>query len=235
MRRITFILLALLTASTVFASEKHLTAQFGYSAFYLPENDQPYVETYLRFNAWSLNLVQDESGQYRATVEVTIVVSRNDTIAYVKKYDLHSPYASSAEADGFTFFDLQRFALTGGIYDLQLSLRDKGSDQPAYVFNDKLVVYFPKDALSMSNIQLMASATPTEQENMLSRNGYDMVPYIDDFIPASVTQLHPYIEVYNIDKELAILILVMAERLSDDPSHFTLEDLDLGPNFDVSY
>ena len=40
---------------------------------------------------------------------------------------------------------------------------------------------------------------------------------------------------YNIDKELAILILVMAERLSDDPSHFTLEDLDLGPNFDVSY
>ena len=40
---------------------------------------------------------------------------------------------------------------------------------------------------------------------------------------------------YNIDKELAILILVMAERLSNDPSHFTLEDLDLGPNFDVSY
>ena len=41
--------------------------------------------------------------------------------------------------------------------------------------------------------------------------------------------------IYNIDKELAILILVMAERLSNDPSHFTLEDLDLGPNFDVSY
>ena len=41
--------------------------------------------------------------------------------------------------------------------------------------------------------------------------------------------------IYSIDKELAILILVMAERLSNDPSHFTLEDLDLGPNFDVSY
>lgn len=41
--------------------------------------------------------------------------------------------------------------------------------------------------------------------------------------------------IYNIDKELAILILVMAERLGNDPSHFTLEDLDLGPNFDVSY
>ena len=40
---------------------------------------------------------------------------------------------------------------------------------------------------------------------------------------------------YNIDKELAILILVIAERISNDPSHFTLEDLDLGSNFDVSY
>ena len=202
MKRIAFILFALLLASTSYASGKQLTAQFGYSAFYLPESNQPYVETYLSFNAWSLNLVQDESGQYRATVEVTLVVSKNDTIAYVKKYDLHSPYSNSAENDDFTFFDLQRFALSNGIYDLQLTLHDKASDQPAFVFNDKLVVYFQNTTPSMSNIQLMSSATPTEQQNMLSRNGYDMLPYINDFVPASITELHPYIEVYNLDKEL---------------------------------
>lgn len=194
--------MALLLASAVGATEKQLSARFGYSAFYLPESNQPYVETYLSFDAWSLHLMQEEGGQYRATVEVTIVVSRNDTVAYVKKYDLHSPYSSSAEADGFTFFDLQRFALADGIYDMQLTLRDKWSDQSAYVFNDKLVVYFPNGAPSMSNIQLMASATPTEEQNMLSRNGYDMIPYIDDFVPASVKELHPYVEVYNMDKEL---------------------------------
>ena len=203
MKRIAFIILfALLWASTCHATGKQLTARFGYSAFYLPESNQPYVETYLGFDARSLYLVQDESGQYRATVEVTLVVSKNDTIAYVKKYDLHSPYSSSAERDDFTFFDLQRFALGNGIYDLQLTLRDKGSDQPAFVFNDRLVVYFPNTTASISNIQLMASATPTEQQNMLSRNGYDMLPYIDDFVPASITELHPYIEVYNLDKEL---------------------------------
>ena len=192
----------LLLATAVHATEKNLSAMFGYSAFYLPESKQPYVETYLNFNAWTLNLVKDESGEYRATVEVTIVVRRGDTVAYVKKYDLHSPYTSNAEKDDFTFLDLQRFALANGIYDLELTLRDKGSDQPPYVMNDKLVVYFPDDIPSVSNIQLMASATPTENPNMLSRNGYDMVPYISDFIPASITQLHPYIEVYNLDKEL---------------------------------
>lgn len=189
-------------AATPQQDGKNLTAMFGYSVFYLPESHQPYVETYLNFNAWSLTLVKDEEGEYRATVEVTMVVRRGDTVAYVKKYDLHSPHTSSTDKDDFTFFDLQRFALANGIYDLQLTLRDKGSEQPPYVMNDKLVVYFPNGEPSMSNIQLMSSATPTEQENILSRNGYDMVPYVNDFVPASMTQLHPYVEVYNLDKEL---------------------------------
>ena len=41
--------------------------------------------------------------------------------------------------------------------------------------------------------------------------------------------------IYAIDKELAVLILLTAERIEEDPNYFTLEDLDLGPNFDVSY
>jgi GWxTD domain-containing protein len=202
MKRITLILLMLLLASTTFAREKGLSALFGYSAFFLPESNRPYVETYLNFDASSLNLVKDASGQYRATVEITIVVRKGDTVAYVKKYDLHSPYTSSAEANNFTFFDLQRFALDNGIYDLQLTLRDKASEQAPAVLNDRLVVYFQNETPSMSNIQLMSTATPTEVENMLSRNGYDMLPYINDFVPANIAQLHPYIEVYNLDKEL---------------------------------
>ena len=181
---------------------KNLSAMFGYSAFYLPDSKQPYVETYLNFNASSLTFVPGEDGKYSATVEVTLVVRRDDTVAYVKKYDLHSPQTSNAELHNFTFFDLQRFALANGIYDLQLTLRDKGSDKPPYVMNDRLVVYFPSGNASMSNIQLMSSATPTEQANMLSRNGFDMVPYVDDFVPATIAQLHPYVEVYNLDKEL---------------------------------
>lgn len=194
-------MMALALTIGAFASEKKISAMFGYSAFFLPGSNRPYVETYLDFNAWTLNLMQDESGQYRATVEVTLVVRKGDTVAYVKKYDLHSPYTSSAENDNFTFFDLQRFALANGIYDMELTLRDKAAGDPV-VFNDKMVVFFENEKPSMSNIQLMASATPTEQENMLSRNGYDMVPYISDFVPASIKELHPYVEIYNLDKEV---------------------------------
>ena len=208
MKRVTMIAMLLCAVASMAVAAapsqdgKNLSAMFGYSAFYLPDSKQPYVETYLNFNASSLTFVPGEDGKYSATVEVTLVVRRDDTVAYVKKYDLHSPQTSNAELHNFTFFDLQRFALANGIYDLQLTLRDKGSDKPPYVMNDRLVVYFPSGNASMSNIQLMSSATPTEQANMLSRNGFDMVPYVDDFVPATIAQLHPYVEVYHLDKEL---------------------------------
>ena len=41
--------------------------------------------------------------------------------------------------------------------------------------------------------------------------------------------------IYGIDKELAVLILLTAERIEEDPNYFTLEDLNLGTNFEVSY
>ena len=202
MKKYTLLLMAMLLTAPVFAAGKQLSAMFGYSIFYLPESNQPYVETYFNFDAWSLNFVADGSAGYRATVEITIVARQEDTIVYVKKYDLHSPYTDNPESTGFTFFDLQRFGLHSGFYDLEITLRDKASDNAPLSLVDKLVVYFPEQKPSMSNIQLMASATPTETPNMLSRSGYDMVPYIDDFVPAKVTHLHPYFELYNLSREI---------------------------------
>lgn len=181
---------------------KKLSAQFGYSTFYLPSENTPYVETYLDFRAWTLNFVPSGDDQYRATVEITIVVRNGDSVVYLNKRDLLSPATGSDTSTDFTFMDLHRFALGNGIYDLQLILRDKASSDTPYVHNDKLIVFFEKQKTTMSNIQLMRSATATTQENMLSRNGYDMVPYIDDFVPQSVSALHPYFEIYNLDREL---------------------------------
>ena len=203
MKKLITILLTALLASSALAAEKHLSALFGYSVFYIPANNQPYVETYLDFRAWTLEFAKIDNDLYRATVEVAIVVRSGDSIVYLKKRDLMSPTTSSDTATNFTFMDLHRFSLPNGIYDLQLILHDKASGDQPFVHNDKLVVFFEKNKPAMSNIQLMSSATPTVEENMLSRNGYDMVPYFDDYVPAKVTHLHPYFEIYNLDKELA--------------------------------
>lgn len=196
-----FILMACLTLGG-FAQDKQLSALFGYSSFMLPSKSMPYVETYINFNAWSLNFAKDDQGQYRATVEIALVVSQADSVVYFKKYDLNGPAVSTSEQNNFTFMDVQRFALANGIYDMEITLQDKNAQTNPAVLKEKLVVYFPTSEPCMSNIQLMASATPTVSENMISRMGYDMVPYIDDFVPVEISELHPYFEIYNLNREV---------------------------------
>ena len=204
MKKTTYKSLVLLVGLVILAAgakAQGLAALFGYSTFYLPEEGRPYVETYLDFDASTLQFAATADGTYRATIEVTLVVRQGDSVAYVKKYDLNSPAIASPDRRRFTFLDLQRFYLGNGIYDLELTLKDKVGGNAPTVYNDKLVVYYAQGKPSLSSVQLMSKVSPTETENILSRGGYDMLPYVNDFMPATVTSLRPYFEIYNLDKE----------------------------------
>ena len=179
-----------------------MQALFGYSTFYLPSEDRPYMETYLQFDAWTMQFVQQSSGVYKATVEVTLVVRQGDSVCVLKKYDLNSPTVASLDELDFSFIDVQRFSLGNGVYSLELTLRDKGSEAPAAVVNEKVVINYDREHPVISSLQPMSEVTPTVKQNMLSRGGYDMEPYISDYYPQQVEELKFYYEVYNIDKEI---------------------------------
>lgn len=197
-----FILTLALCLSALVPAKAQMQALFGYSTFYLPEQDKPYMETYLQFDAWTMQFVQQTNGVYRATVEVTLVVRQADSVCYVKKYDLNSPTVGSLDEMDFSFIDVQRFSLGNGVYNLELSLRDKNGEAPAAVVNEKVVISYDRQHPVISSLQPMAEVSATVKQNILSRGGYDMEPYISDFYPQQVEEMKFYYEVYNIDKEL---------------------------------
>lgn len=203
MKRIILIIVAVLTlAQPTLSAQGRMQALFSYSTFYVTRTQTPYIETYLSFDAWTMQFGQIEDGVYRATVEVIITLLQGDSVCYAKKYDLNSPTVSSLDDLDFSFIDVQRFSAHNGIYDLVISLRDKGSEDAAVVVSEKLALNYDNTHPSLSSLQLMSSATPTETENILSRGGYDMEPYVSDYFPEQLTQLNFYYEIYNIDKEL---------------------------------
>jgi len=195
-------ILALLTLMAVVPLKAQMQAVFGYSTFYVAGSDRPYVETYLQFDAWTMQFVQQADGQYVATVDVTLVVRQGDSVCFAKKYDLHSPVVATLDNMDFSFLDVQRFELANGIYDMELVLKDKGTEDAPAIVNEKFVVMYDGVHASLSSVQLMADAKPTTTENILSRNGYDMEPYVSDFYPEQVNTMSYYYEVYNIDREL---------------------------------
>ena len=196
------LILAVLCLSVPATLQAQMQAMFGYSTFYLPDQDRPYMETYLQFDAWTMQFVQQPNGVYKATVEVTIVVRQQDSVCYVKKYDLNSPTVSTLDELDFSFIDVQRFSLGNGLYDLELSLRDKNGEAPAATLTEKVVLSYDRQHPMLSSLQPMAEAAPTVQQNILSRGGYDMEPYVSDFYPEQVEQINYYYEVYNITEEV---------------------------------
>ena len=225
MKRILSILLLTVLCGGVHAQ---MQALFGYSTFYLTEQQQPYIETYLQFDAWTMHFDSVAPGSYRASAEVTLVLSQHDSVCFVKKYDLASPTVASLDKLDFSFLDVQRFSVGNGVYDLTVSLRDKGVETSEAVLTDKLVVNYDPRQPALSSVQLMAKATPTTRENILSRGGYDMEPYVSDFLPERVKQLNYYYEVYNIGKEVgnkAFLAVAYIEEMETGRRHEELQTL----------
>jgi len=197
------LLLTIALIAALLPLKAQLQAVFGYSTFYDVAGDRPYMETYLQFDAWTLQFQQLSPGVYGATVEVTIVARQGDSICFLKKYDLQSPTVTTLDDMDFSFIDVQRFQLGNGIYNLDLTIRDKASEAAPAIVNEKVAVLYDHRHAALSSVQLMSEATPTVTENILSRNGYDMEPYVSDFFPEQLSKIHYYYEVYNIDRELA--------------------------------
>jgi GWxTD domain-containing protein len=191
--------LALSSGRTDGDNEKHITAFINYATFYHPTVG-PYVETYISFDAWNLNF-KKQGSEYQATVEVIITLSKEDSIEWVKKYDLQSPKIASLDKDRFSFLDVQREAVSNGIHDLTIQLHDKNSSDAATVTKLQLPVLYTDKRTTLSSVQMMSTVKPTTTMNILSRNGYDMEPYVSDFLPEQVDQIHFYYEIYNIDRE----------------------------------
>lgn len=202
MKRSIITLVFLGLATLLSAQDRQLSALFNFNAFYHAEQHKPYIETYLSFDAWTLNFAPTGDGRYRATVEILLTVKQDDSIVYAKKYDLNSPVISDSTATNFNFLDLQRFYLDNGLYTLDLSVRDKASQQPPITATQKLTIFFDPAKPTMSSPQLMATVKKTETPNVLSRAGYDMEPYLSDYIPSDIDRLNLYYEIYNLPQEI---------------------------------
>jgi GWxTD domain-containing protein len=191
---ILFSLSAALKASEVMVLLKYCT-------FSTPDN-KPFVETYLSFNGGSTVFLKNANGKKQASLEIGITFSQGTSIKAYKKYVLSSPEISDTAAFPF-FIDQQRFNLENGDYLLELSVLDKNKPGAKPVtFKEKMKVDHSADQVNISGIELLESYKQTVLAGPLSKNGYDLVPYIANTYPSNMDKLTFYAEVYHTDKVL---------------------------------
>lgn len=202
MKKILTLLIALIIALPAIASTpKFVQAQLFYSKFYSP-TDGPYIETYLSVVGSSIEWIENDEGNFQGKVEVTMIFRDAEKIVVFDKYELSSPQIKDTADRFINFLDQQRFLLPNGSFDFEIRLKDMYSNSPPFSATQTIELDFSNDEIGISGIQLVESFTKTSEPNMLTKSGYDLVPYVYNFVPQEVSTLSFYTEIYNTEKVL---------------------------------
>lgn len=188
------LIIAFLLYSNLFADE--LRAYYYYVPFYNSETGC-YIENYLTVVGETAVYRKNASGKYQASIEITMLFKKEGKILHFTKYVLNSP-ESEDSLTKHNFIDLQRIPLDEGIYNFEMKITDLNADrQETHTFYDIINIVHNKDKISLSGVEFIEKYSETLNENKLSKNGYDLTPYVADYYPQSINNFTFYFEIYN--------------------------------------
>lgn len=168
---------------------------------------KPYIEFYLDVAANTANFVQQESGQYSATVDVELKVVERTTEeeVYDRKFELLSGAVSdtSARSLNFGIMDVRRISLNPGKYVFTGYLRDKNNpDGKQHMFVREFEMPVGKTSIaSTSEISFIQSFEKSAATSAISKHGYDILPLVTNGNFVDADEIRYYMEAYNVDKE----------------------------------
>lgn len=188
----------LFTISFSFANG--VKAYLHHTTFFSPSQG-PFIETYLSVIGNSVVFTKKGNGKFQSTIEVLISFKQKDSVITDRKYDLLSPEVDDTLGAFPNFIDQQRFTLTNGEYDFEITISDKNNNTgKPFTNRQKVSINFPTDQASISDIQLLELYKKSVSQNILSKSGYDLIPYVSNFYPDNFDTITFYAEIYNMDK-----------------------------------
>ena len=196
MKKIIALFILTLIFSTFASQARDLKAYLFYCTF-LSLEDGPFIETYISVDGKSVTFIEAENGKFQGTLEITMIFKLDGEIKDFKKYDLLSPDISDTTNINFHFIDQQRFLLPNGLYDFEILIADKNKETLPFVITRPVNIDFPYDEVSISGIELIESFSKAEKTGVLTKSGYDLVPYVSNFFSQTQNKLTYYSEIYN--------------------------------------
>jgi GWxTD domain-containing protein len=198
-----YILTALVILSlSGFSSPKILRAYLSYASFTLP-GPQSTIETYLAVDGKSVVYKEIQPGNFRASIEITVIFKQADSISSFAKYELLSPMVQDTANVNFGFIDFQRYAMNDGLYKMEIQISDMNNpQQQPFSTQETIQLSFPDDVMGFSGIQWVDNYKKSENPSVITKNGLDIVPYVFNFYPADKNTLTFYTELYNASAQL---------------------------------
>ena len=169
-------------------------------AFLSVKSDTPYVETYVSVPGHEVAYIKNASGKFEGALEVTLLYLKDTSVYTFDKYILRTPEISDTSEITFNILDLRRVSAPDGEYTVQLKVKDANRSSSFSQVTQGLKVAFDRAHVSLSDIELVQSYSPTASKNLFAKNGYDIKPLSANYYPTSLNRLTFYTEIYHSDK-----------------------------------
>jgi GWxTD domain-containing protein len=178
-------------------SAANLQARLATATFFAPGSG-PYIETYLNINGHSTLYSKLPSGMYQSAVEINMVFRKDGKIAHFDKYKLLSPEVKDTVNDIYHFTDVQRIPLENGTYTMELVIRDfNDAAAKPYLVKQEVTLNYQPNVIAVSDVEFLQKFTPSSTESKLNRNGFELIPLVDNFFPPETNKMAFFAEVYN--------------------------------------
>ncbi|MEL6865489.1 MAG: GWxTD domain-containing protein [Bacteroidota bacterium] len=207
MKKLILSLLVLVFASGQLAA---LDASVSFATFKSPNKN--YIEVYLHLVGKTVTFVPTADSLQQAAVEIIMLLRKDGKIVQFDKYKLNSPKAEMP----LNFIDLKRFALENGEHELEVSIQDMNDEGNAKSYKKVVNLAYSESKLCQSDIQMLASFEPSEEENMFIKNGFYLEPLPFNYYNKYASKLIFYNELYGADRFIAddFVIRYSVERLN---------------------
>ncbi|MEO8589658.1 MAG: GWxTD domain-containing protein [Flavobacteriales bacterium] len=164
--------------------------------FHVPGSG-PRVEVNMAILGGTAVTVANQAGFMQARVEALTLIEQNGVIKAFAKTEVLGP--ERLDSLQYDLLHQEFFDLASGVYDLSIELRDLNStDTTVTRYSAPLAVGLLSPGVSISDIMFAERIEPGA-EGVGAKFGYQVVPLLSDYFPASIPKLDFYAEVYGSD------------------------------------
>jgi GWxTD domain-containing protein len=171
-----------------------LRAYFDYKVFNHP-TDGPYVEFITSFDGTTFQLASADSGYFMSKAELMIIISKNGNIVDYRKLNINGPLVEANAPEDF--MSLERFLLPNGVYDVELEIKDMVKGGEPEPIQKLIEINVPTSGFYISDIQFISAYRKTTENNIFSKAGYDLMPYVSNYYPSEANNIMFYAEIYG--------------------------------------
>lgn len=167
---------------------------------------QPYIEVYMSIDATSVDFQKIKNKGFQANVNIRVKlkkISDTDTlVTYADNYNLLSQIIpdTTSEYTRQAFVEMKRIQLDGGEgnYLLEVIMKDNVDEEGLGIVNFyAFEIEKPAEGFAFSDLEFVNSIEKVETENVLTKNGYQIVPFGMNATFVDQDHLGFYVELYR--------------------------------------